>query len=102
MDTPWATAATVADRGLRPAAKGNTYVNERAITLVGGAPQTYFVFVVTDAVDNVEEIIYEDNNLSAPAQVEAYVLPGDANRDCNVNILDLIFVRNHLGTKCSP
>jgi len=27
-------------------------------------------------------------------------LTGDANDDCSVNVLDLIFVRNRLGTKC--
>ena len=34
---------------------------------------------------------------AAVAVYEKQPLPGDANRDCKVNILDLIFVRNRLG-----
>ena len=41
-----------------------------------------------------------DDGRTAVAQYD-WRLPGDNNDDCTVNILDLLFVRNRLGTKCS-
>ncbi|NQT18353.1 MAG: hypothetical protein HQ592_01520, partial [Planctomycetes bacterium] len=41
-----------------------------------------------------------DDGRTAVAQYD-WRLPGDYNDDCTVNILDLIYVRNRLGTTCS-
>ena len=41
-----------------------------------------------------------DDRRTAVAQYD-WRLPGDYNDDCIVNILDLLYVRNRLQTKCS-
>jgi len=41
-----------------------------------------------------------DDRRTAVAQYD-WRLPGDYNDDCTVNVLDLLFVRNRLQTKCS-
>ena len=41
-----------------------------------------------------------DADQKATAQYD-WRLPGDYNGDCTVKVLDLIYVRNRLGTTCS-
>ena len=62
----------------------------------GVLDHTYeFYSVARDAAGNLEQKVPAGE--AAGTVIKALPVPGDANADCSVNVLDLIFIRNHLG-----
>jgi len=74
-------------------------------TMSGASSRTYhFLYWLVDDVaqtygqDELQLIMDTDHKATA---VYDWRLPGDVTGDCIVNVLDMIFVRNHARTACS-
>jgi len=59
----------------------------------------WYVDNVPQPKDQLELQLIMEANHSALAQYD-WRLPGDVTGDCEVNVLDMIFVRNHVRTSC--
>jgi len=75
------------------------------VTMPGGSSRTYhFLYWLVDDVAQTygqhELQLTMDSDQTAVA-VYDWRLPGDVTGDCLVNVLDMIFVRNHARTACS-
>jgi len=89
---------------------GKTCIDQESVSLAApgtitvGGQTWYFHFWTVDGkamspgVSSVLVAMDADHTATA---VYGYTIPADVNGDCTVNILDLIVVRNKLGTKCS-
>jgi len=74
-------------------------------TLPGGSSRTYrFLYWIVgyepQPYGERELQLIMDSDRTAVA-IYDWRLPGDVNGDCVVNVLDMIFVRNHARTACS-
>lgn len=75
----------------------------RATFTRGGETCTFCCWVVDGQLQTKGQTALELTVLSDVTVIAQYDwrLDGDTTGDCSVNILDLIYVRNRLGDKCS-